>query len=54
MSYTELTFNIMICDVFFISQVLHTVEVNFMLVHCMRTLDTTSFEHTVESRYNEL
>ena len=44
-SYSEVTFNMMILGIFSISQVLQFVDVNFLLVHCVAILDPASFDH---------
>ena len=45
MDSTEVNFNIMILRFFSISQLLQVLDMNFMLVHCSATLDTTIFGH---------
>ena len=44
-SICESSLIMVILQFFFILQVLQVVGVNFMLVHCMSTLDTTGFGH---------
>ena len=44
-SYSEVTFNIMILGIFSSSQVLQFVDVSFLSIHCVAILDPASFDY---------